>query len=344
MSTPLTTPVVLIAFNRPRVTRRVLDAIREVRPPRLFVLADGPRPDRPEDAALCAEVRALIDEGIDWPCQVERRYAEGNLGLEANVELGLDWVFGQVDRAIVFEDDCIPDPSFFGYCEELLDRYADDPRVWLIAGDKKLVPEEYFKGLSYAFSSWASVWGWASWADRWHRHRVLFPRDHDGAAERVGAEPRTADAVRTQPAPPAPGALVTEAARRHFTRVSETTNGDHYGWDHHFWVTIMSQGGLCATPSIYMVENDGFGPDATHTRANRVPRPAQEMAFPLVHPATVALDPDVEAELELVLLRIDGKLSRIAKRIVRPLWLRKIVRRIITQPVVWRLVRRLVAK
>jgi hypothetical protein len=336
-------PVVLIAFNRPRVTQRVIDAWRAVQPSRIFVIADGPRPGNPTDAELCAEVREIIDS-IDWECTVESRYADTNIGLEANVELGLDWVFDQVDRAIVFEDDCVPDPSFFRFCDELLDRYADDDRVWLIAGDKKLVPREYFKGKSYAFSSWASVWGWATWADRWKQHRKLFPRQHEGAAERAGHKPRTADAVRTEPAPPAPGALTTEAGRRHFLKVSQTIDGDHYGWDHHFWVTIMSRGGLCATPSLYMIENDGFGPDATHTRANRQPRPAQEMAFPLAHPDTVALDPDVETELELVLLRIDGRLSRIAKQIVRPLWLRKVVRRIITQPLIWKYVRKLVAR
>jgi hypothetical protein len=140
-------PVVLIAFNRPRVTARVLDALREVKPSRLFVIADGPRPGNREDVERCARVRTLI-EGIDWDCRVEKRYAESNLGLEANVELGLDWVFSQVDRAIVFEDDCIPDPSFFDYCEELLERYADDERVWLIAGDKKGVPLEKFHGQS----------------------------------------------------------------------------------------------------------------------------------------------------------------------------------------------------
>ena len=336
-------PVVLIAFNRPRVTARVLDAFREVKPSRLFVIADGPRPGNAEDAARCAEVRALVD-AIDWDCEVQKRYAESNIGLEANVELGLDWVFSQVDRAVVFEDDCIPDPSFFRYCEELLDRYADDDRVWLIAGDKKLVPLEAFKGRSYGFSNWASVWGWATWADRWQAHRAIFPRDHAGAAERVGKDPRTADAVRTEPAPPHPDALATDAGRRHFLKVSQTVNGDHYGWDHHFWVTIISRNGLSATPSLYMIENDGFGPDATHTRANRQPRPAQEMAFPMIHPPEVALDVDVERELELVLLRIDGGISRIAKQIVRPLWLRKIVRRIITQKHIWKVVSRLVAR
>lgn len=336
-------PVVLIAFNRPRVTARVIEAFRGVKPSRVFVIADGPRPGNAEDAVKCAEVRALIDT-IDWPCDVQKRYAPSNIGLEANVELGLDWVFEQVDRAIVFEDDCIPDPTFFQFCDELLTRYADDDRVWMIAGDKKLVPFEAFKGQSYAFSTWTSVWGWATWADRWKAHRATFPRMHEGAEERAGQDPRTADAVRTVPAPPHPDALVTEAGRRHFLKVSQTTNGDHYGWDHHLWVTIISRAGLSVTPSLYLVENDGFGPDATHTQANRTPRPAQQMAFPLVHPAAVELDRDVEEQLELILLRIDGGISRLAKQIVKPMWMRKIVRRIITQPFIWKYVSKLLAR
>lgn len=336
-------PIVLIAFNRPRVTQRLVDALRRVEPSRIFVIADGPRPGHPTDGENCAAVRALLDR-IDWDCRVDKRYAETNLGLEANVELGLDWVFDQVDRAIVFEDDCIPDPTFFRFCTELLERYRDDERVWLISGDKKGVPQAHFHGRSYAFSSWASVWGWATWGDRWQHHRKLFPRTHEGAAERAGHTPRTADAVRPVPAPPAAGALTTPAGQRHFLNVSQTVNGDHYGWDHHFWVTIISQGGLCATPSLYLVENDGFGPDATHTQAARTPRPAQQMEFPLVHPPAVELDHEVETELELVLLRIDGRVSRLAKRIIRPLWLRKVVRRVMMFPPVWAVVRRLVAR
>ncbi len=105
----------------------------------MFVVCDGPRADRPDDAALCAETRAVFDE-IDWPCQVERKLSDVNLGVEGNVELGLDWVFSQVSEAIVFEDDCTPDPTFFPYVEELLARYRDDDRVWQIAGNRHAVP------------------------------------------------------------------------------------------------------------------------------------------------------------------------------------------------------------
>lgn len=332
-------PVVLIIFSRERVTRRNIDALRAVKPAEVFVIADGPRADRPDDLANTAAARSVIDE-IDWPCTVHRKFADRNLGLEANVELGLDWVFAHVDRAIVLEDDCIPDETFFRFCEELLDRYATDTRVWQIAGDNHHVPTPLYGGDSYRFSTWASVWGWATWADRWHAHRALFPRTHDGAED----DPITKDAVRTEPAPPAPGSLVTKAAERHFSYVSTCTDGDAYGWDHHWWVTIMSKAGLSIMPAVTMVENDGYGEGATHTRADKEPTPATPMTFPLVHPASVAMDPGVEGELELILLRTDGRLSRLVRKLIRPLWLRSIVRRIITIPIVWKVVRRFVGR
>ncbi len=250
-TTELATPVVLVVFRRPDVTRRSLDVLRSVRPQRLFVVADGPRPGRPQEAAQVAGVRSLIEESVDWPCVIERKYADSNVGLEANVELGLDWAFSQVDRAIVLEDDCIPDPTFFPFCEELLERYADEQRVWQISGDPHHVAEGLFQGYSYDFSTWASVWGWATWADRWQAHRAEFDRDHAGAVDRVDQTPRTAPALRRSPAVPHPDTLVTDAALRHFTQVAGETNGDLRGWDHHWWVTIMAREGVSIMPAVH---------------------------------------------------------------------------------------------
>lgn len=339
----LATPVVLVAFNRPDVTRRNIAALREVRPGRLFLVADGPRSTHPDDHVRCAQVRELLT-AEQWPGHVETRFADHNLGLEASIELGLDWVFGQVDRAIVLEDDCIPDPTFFYYCEELLERYAGDPRVWQIGGEPHGVPSEEFAGASYAFSTWTSVWGWATWADRWRAHRRVFDRDHAGAEDRVGQTPRTAPAHRVVPTTPHPDALATDAGLRHFTQVAQETNGDLRGWDHHWWVTIMAEQGLSVTPALTLVEHDGYGEGATHTRSNKEPEPAVAMPFPLVHPPGVELNRGVEAELERVLLRTDGRLSRWARWLVRPLWLRALVRGVMTRPLVWRVLRRLVAR
>jgi hypothetical protein len=339
----LQTPVVLIAFRRPDVTKRNLDVLRQVQPEHLFIVADGPRPGRPDEARNCEAVRELI-ETIDWPVKIERKYADTNLGLEANVELGLDWVFSQVDTAIVLEDDCIPDPTFFRFAEELLIRYADEKRVWQIGGDIHAVPEAMFGHYSYDFTTWASVWGWATWADRWHAHRAEFNRDHAGAEERADQLPRTADAVRTRPAVPHPDALVAQGAVRHFTFVSNETDGDHYGWDHHWWVTIMSRQGLSIMPCINLVEHDGYGEGATHTRAAKIPYPAEQMTFPLVHPPRVELNREIEEKLEVILLRHDGRFARLARKLIKPLWMRALVRRLIDLPIVSRVVHRLMGQ
>ncbi|WP_165872877.1 glycosyltransferase family 2 protein [Nocardioides jejuensis] len=304
----LTTPVVMVAFNRPHLTEQTLAAVREARPRELFLVVDGPRAGHPTDAATCAATRAVLD-GIDWECTVHRRYAETNLGLEANVELGLDWAFSQVDRAIVLEDDCVAGESFFRYMDELLTRYADDDRIWQVSGSGLGVPEELFHGDSYAFTAWASVWGWGTWADRWQRHRAILPRDH-----RDGDAP-----VRTKPFAIQPGLVVTKSAERHFRDAAASDDTHTHGWDKHFWLTMMTEGGYAISPSRNLVENVGWGEDATHAASvsGRTDHSAIEIAFPLVHPQQVVLNAEVERELELILNRVGGRAATFARRLVR---------------------------
>ncbi|MGB3239254.1 MAG: glycosyltransferase family 2 protein, partial [Geitlerinemataceae cyanobacterium] len=115
----LKTPVALLIFNRPDTTEKVFETIRQAKPPKLLVVADGPRSDRPGEAEKCAEARAIVDR-IDWECQVFQNYSDTNLGCRYRVASGLNWVFETVEEAIILEDDCLPHPSFFRFCEELL--------------------------------------------------------------------------------------------------------------------------------------------------------------------------------------------------------------------------------
>lgn len=315
MTTP---PVALIGFNRPDVTRRTLASIRAAAPAQLFLILDGPRADRPDDAAACAAVREVLAE-IDWPCTVQRRYSDVNLGCDGNVETGLDWLFTQVDRAVILEDDCAPDPTFFRYADELLERYRDEPRVWQVAGHSHFVPEERFGSDSYRFSTWASVWGWATWADRWQEHRSTFTRAHDVK----GALP-----VRMTPAVPAPGSLVTRSAWQHFQDAATSADLVTHGWDKHWWITIIARDGLSATPARNHVENIGFGADATHTAtAHHYGTPAVPVVFPLHHPAAIERDVEVERDLELLLNRVGGRTATVLRRLVRSPRLRSALRR-----------------
>jgi len=161
--------VLLLAFNRPEATARVFERIRNARPPRLYVAVDGPRASRPEEAALCAEVRRIATS-VDWPCELQTRYRDTNLGVKRSVSDALDWFFACEERGIVLEDDCLPSASFFTFCETLLERFQDDPRVFAIQGTFFGASSE--PRSSYLFSKMFHMWGWASWADRWRRVRI----------------------------------------------------------------------------------------------------------------------------------------------------------------------------
>ena len=302
----MTPPIVLVSFNRPELTRHTLDRIREMAPSELFLLVDGPRSMHPEDPARVASVIAEL-ELIDWPCTVHRRYAETNLGIAANIELGLDWVFEHTASAVILEDDCAPDPTFYRYCSELLERYNNDSRVGYIGGATTHLAPELFHGHSYAFTAFGSIWGWATWRRAWHQHRRLFPRDHRG---------NNAAPIRTAPIDWDSTALVSSMGRRFFQSPSPVADRVVSSWAIHWVLSNLSTGSLAITSAVPLVANLGFGEHGTNTRTKRVLPTAGAMTFPLIHPAEVALNRDLELEMERHIRRELGALARIARRVV----------------------------
>jgi hypothetical protein len=134
-------PIVFLIFNRPEETARTFAAIRAVRPARLLVVADGPRAGRRGEEELCRRTRSVID-GVDWPCEVLRNFSGANMGCGRRVASGFDWAFAQVEEAIILEDDCLPDPSFFPYCAELLERWCEFAGADLHEDDRSAWPAQ----------------------------------------------------------------------------------------------------------------------------------------------------------------------------------------------------------
>jgi len=157
-------PVVMLMFNRPHNARQVLAAIRGITPTQLHLVCDGPREHAAGDIDLVTECRSLVDE-IDWDCELTVDFSDSNLGCGRRVSSGLDGAFERFDRAVILEDDCVPHPDFFVYCQSMLDRFDGDDRVCMIAGTR-------FTGRSARrrralYSAHHSVWGWATWRSSW---------------------------------------------------------------------------------------------------------------------------------------------------------------------------------
>jgi hypothetical protein len=298
----LDTPVVLLVFNRPEETRRVLEQIRRVQPRHLLVVADGPRANRPDDATRCAEVRQVITEGVDWPCTMSAACADENLGCARRVSSGLDWVFLHAESAIILEDDCVPDESFFPYAAELLERYRDHPRIAQIAGCS-FQPAGAPHRASYFFSRYPHCWGWATWRDRWRWY------DHamSGWKETRGAEWL-------------PEAVEHKGERRRWAaQFDAVVEGRIDSWAYRWTAAMWRRGALSITPSENLVTNIGFGPTATHTRtaAPGAAVPLARTTFPLVHPTTVARDAAADDYTSRLLFRPPTKLAKARHRVAQ---------------------------
>lgn len=243
-------PVVLIGFNRPDLTRRVMLAIREFRPQVLFLVSDGPRPHRPSEDSLVSESREIM-ESVDWACDVRRIYSDVNLGCKKRVSSGITEVFRHVDQAIILEDDCLPHASFFEFCEAQLRSFKSDERVSVVSG--QLVPTSYQFSTRYVFSRYSFIWGWATWARTWRDYDVRISgwpklKDQNFLSQVFGADQR---------------------AIRFWTQNFDLIySGQLDTWDHQLSLSNWLHNRVCVVPSKNLVSNLGFRADATHTTGN----------------------------------------------------------------------------
>jgi hypothetical protein len=261
------TPVVLMMYNRPDTTSEVLKVIRQVRPQRLFVIADGPRTS--EDESSCAAVRALIDR-VDWDCTVSKNYSDTNMGLRQRVSSGLNWVFENAEDAIILEDDCVPHTTFFRFCDELLERYRTDTRIAVISA----VNHQHGRNktpYSYYFSIYNHCWGWATWRRAWKYY------DESMSLWPVVRENKMLKAI-----------LNTDSAIAYWNqRLQATYEEKISSWAYRWTLSCWLQNGLTILPNSNLVSNIGFGGTATHTQGQHsryANVPTEAIDFPLKHP------------------------------------------------------------
>jgi hypothetical protein len=268
------TPVAFIIFKRPDTTEKVFEAIRQAKPPKLLIIADGPRADKPGEAEKCAATRAIIDR-VDWDCEVLKNYTDVNMGCKRRVSSGLDWVFNTVEEAIILEDDCLPHPTFFRFCEELLEKYRDDKRIMTIGGTNLFI--EWKSNIqSYYFSNYFHCWGWATWKRVWNYYDVDM---------KLWSDPKVKERVRA----------VIADNRQYFNRkkhLDNTYSGKVDSWDHQFFFMCLAHSGLSIRPSVNLISNLGFTKEATHTTVSdpRSNLPLCSMTFPLKEPLDIVVD------------------------------------------------------
>ena len=261
----MNTPVVFLVYKRLDVTRHSFESIRNAQPKKLFIVADGPKNNA--EAKKTSSVIRFLKRAINWDCEVMWNVSKFNLGLAERVSSGISWAFNFCDQAIIIEDDCIPGPSFYKFCEELLVRYEYENRIGCITGDNFQDGKHRGKG-SYYFSDFPHCWGWATWKRAWSEY------DHELSNWNK----------------------ILQVIKKRFDLISykywitikdKLDNGDVDSWAYRWTFSLWSKRLLTITPNVNLVKNIGFGTKATHSKSLEYQYPRHSIGFPLNHPSVI---------------------------------------------------------
>lgn len=290
MNNQLNTPVLYIIFNRLDTVKRTFPVIAAQKPARLFIAADGPRVSREGEAEKCREVRNFVLSNINWNCDVQTLFREENLGCGENVHRAITWFFDNVEQGIILEDDCLPDPSFFAYCETLLDYYKNDERIMHIAGDNPLIQCKNWP-YSYYYARLMHCWGWASWKRAWKKYEFVLSDVTKTLSDNAYFKNRK---VREH----------YEYIFRGFEKKPFITDT----WDYQWTYAVFKANGICINPAKNLVTNIGFDGEGAHFNNNGhgFSRPS----FPV---SQICHPPKVEVT-EKYVRQLDKKVFGITKR------------------------------
>lgn len=244
-------PVLLVTFNRPDNAQKIFNAIKQVRPAKLYLFSDAPRKGNETDASNVNKCRSLLEQ-VDWHCEVKTKFETVNQGCGPGPMSAISWMFQNEEKGIILEDDCLPDESFFSYCEYMLDKYEHQPRVMHIAGTRW--NDEYkVESKDHFFSTIGHIWGWATWKRAWQ----LYDYEMRSWEKKKG---RKLIKSRLQ------NRLLTEFWVDSFEYTYRNNPRLKHAWDYQWQYTLFQHNGLSVVPDVNLVSN--IGVQGVHSSEN----------------------------------------------------------------------------
>lgn len=292
------TPILFLIFNRPDTTIAVFNEIKKIKPTKLYIAADGPRQDNANDKINCLEARNIIENQIDWDCQVKKLFRNENLGCKIAVSSAVNWFFENEEEGIIIEDDCLPGVSFFEFCRELLEYYRNDNRIMMISGDNFQSNNKLDKN-SYSFVRYSYIWGWATWRRAWKYYDVnisKFPAFKDNTERK--------------------NVFQTRDEKEYWLSIFQNVyEGKIDTWDYQWSYALFWQNGISIIPNVNLVSNIGFGQSGTHTSLTNNPL-ANLKTFEIgkiVHPRLLIVNYDSDEFTFNQILKSKNKKTFVAK-------------------------------
>ncbi len=311
----LETPVVVCIYNRPEKVKQLMTTVRAVRPMKVLLIADGPKARSADDLERTSDAQREFRNSIDWPCEVLENVSQTNLGLRERISSGLTWAFDHVPEAIILEDDCLPHPDFFTFCEQMLNDFRNDDSIGLISGSSFLPPDLNLSGDFYV-SNFVNIWGWAAWSRTFEDYDASlksWPKDQDFVFQSAG---------------------ITRLRARLYWRLafSETKRSKIDTWDYQLVHLLWKRSQKTIVPTRNLIVNTGFGLDSTNTifgASSRVDF-SDRLSFPALRPQIMDVDPRIDSQISKLNFEI-STLSYISKTLYfrLPSWARNVLGRIL---------------
>lgn len=276
-STIIEVPVLFIGFNRPEIFRQCIAKIRESKPTNLYFACDGARKEKRGEESQVTEVRSIMENEIDWPCEKHYRYNDLNKGCELTESEAITWVLEGCDNeyVIVIEDDIIAPYSFLKFAQEMLYRYKDNENVFQVTSDN-VTPMEFPNNEDYCFSMYGHIWGWATWRRAW-KHFNLYVNDFDDTAAHIGERTNFTDIDAK---------ILIEFCKRLKSNML-FDGGTRSTWDVVWGYVKLRDGGLSIIPRVHLSSNVGVIGLHSKERTLSHFRPYDEEFEARIHPKEI---------------------------------------------------------
>lgn len=305
------TPILLIAWRRPKETNEVINSLRKIKPKKLFISCDGAREGNLEEYQKVKKTQEIINNSINWDCDVKTQISDFNLGCKIGVSTAINWFFSYVNEGIIIEDDVIAHIDFFQFCQELLEKYRNDKRIWCISGSNN--QNGIIRGSSsYFFSKIPLIWGWATWKDRWAEYDMDLNQWPEAKTSKI-LENIFTDQLEKQ---------YWENNWELFYKFGKPDT-----WDYAWVFACVINNGLTIIPNKNLIMNIGFNEEAYHTKWYRETSKVESIGKDLIHPKFIICNLEAEKyQFDYFfggyskrlknnpILRIKNKLKRIFKK------------------------------
>lgn len=245
-------PVLYIIFNRIDTVKKSFESIRRYKPTVLYIAADGPRNNAPEDNDKCQEVRRWVINNIDWDCKVKTKFRDENVGCGYNPKEAIDWLFENEEYGIILEDDCVVSDSFFPFMHQMLEKYKHNPKISIVCGSNFDFQRKYQnKNADYFFSKFPYTWGWGTWRRTWSGYDFQMKKWNNPIRKSFTLK----------------WSFKKPEYREFWRYVFDETykNQPTDLWDYQFFFLCFSRRQYSIVPNVNLVSNIGTDLDATHT-------------------------------------------------------------------------------